>query len=1401
MIDKKVKLNDKLIRKFKETKGSITLFVLVSALFFTIVTTGAYISSNSKVQQEEKEIEKIQQEYNKVEINDIYQETYNEYINTATPTIQVYAGAVFKGEAKGQDKNSLKILYSDQEEVTLKLLSSNNNNSYVYSNTRDGEKFDVNNNEIKTKISTEGKTVYVYIKDIDGNVSKYYTAVTIKLTILEDKTIYIAEGNSTKITDIKGENLGNITYGELQDKSIISLNDDTITGLKAGTTTLKATESNGGATATVTIKVTNVVLAKIIGTTNIGENKKIDISGTNYGTLTATSTDNTIATASINGTTLVITPVKVGDTTITVTEANAGATANYKIKVVKITLAPNGGQYTMPTSGKATIKSTVNVDNIGSEDKIETAWTSEKVEWKTINNNTEVSKTDCIEGTYYLYVKINSEYTYQSSAFIVGENTLTENIIKLTPNTTSWTNQNVKVTASYGSTLTQNKTLTCTGTSGTNYTVDGTTSVTVITNNKTITATAKDAAGNQITKTLTIANIDKELPTVTLSPNGGNYTIPQGNSTIAISTKLTATDTGGSNLNTLQYAWSRSNTSEPSTWTTFTNNGTIKANTNGTWYMWTKVTDGATNRATNIKVSNAFITNCQVNYNANEGAGAPGSQTVLYGTTMTINSSVPTRTGYTFQGWSTNANSSTAEYQVGGTINVTSSFTLYAVWKINSYSIDLNMTVDGIAYNAGYNGKITIGLKIGGTDKGYVTDYCQASNYGTSYEIYEVKLDGISVAYSKTGTLGAGTLDLRVYFNTISFTANSGTYGSVSTSNYIVLSGTTYSTSSNTLTLSDGRKVTASTKSVTGYMSTFNGWSPTSGTINSATSVTASFSGVDNIAPSVELKSNTTTPTNKIAYLTTTANDSGSGICDYTFYYKNGDTTKNDGSTSGATTNNDGTFECKTKFGYTEVYVIVKDNAGNTKKSNTITIKDFCIIEELELQAFRDGINNDSSNSKFNTATIVQSADITLTSTWSEPIGNNDTHKFIGKYDGGNKKISKLRLDTTKNAIGLFGYNSGTVQNVNLINSYTKGNTYVGGIVGYNTGNINNCKLSYETIPGFSSSTGVTGMINVGGIVGYSSGNIENCQVNAGMILSTGSPDSTNLRKIGGICGLLVEGSTGSIKNCTNNVTVNNISGKGTGGIVGVIQKSGTGCRTIESCSNTGNVISSSELTGGICGAAAGLDTNNELLITKCKNTGAVTGGFDVGGIAGKLATAGYVRINECYNTGIIKATDYSSGLATAAGGIAGFTSDHNYIQYSYNTASVQGTSSSGSTNIGGITGALATNSTITSCYNIGSVSITKSITNDYYVGGLVGKNANGDNLNNISNSYSIYNANTGNKYLVGTATGGYSEPKYNTNINAKPDGTYITADNLGSTYYYQSSSTDNHPKLRNNPE
>lgn len=68
-----------------------------------------------------------------------------------------------------------------------------------------------------------------------------------------------------------------------------------------------------------------------------------------------------------------------------------------------------------------------------------------------------------------------------------------------------------------------------------------------------------------------------------------------------------------------------------------------------------------------------------VKYNANGGTDAPSNQTKWYGTVLTLSSSKPTRTGYTFLGWGTSSTDTTVDYNAGANYGADADVTLYAI--------------------------------------------------------------------------------------------------------------------------------------------------------------------------------------------------------------------------------------------------------------------------------------------------------------------------------------------------------------------------------------------------------------------------------------------------------------------------------------------------------------------------------------------------------------------------------------------------------------------------------------------------------------------------------------------------------------------------------------------------
>ena len=132
---------------------------------------------------------------------------------------------------------------------------------------------------------------------------------------------------------------------------------------------------------------------------------------------------------------------------------------------------------------------------------------------------------------------------------------------------------------------------------------------------------------------------------------------------------------------------------------------------------------GGTVCVTGCKNFSSATSTYTISYNANGGSGAPGNQTKTHGINLTLSSTKPMRDGYTFLGWATSANATSATYSAGGTYSANSGATLYAVWRIN---------VINVYYNAN-------GGKVGNSAYGYTADAngllskYQTINYGKTF--------------------------------------------------------------------------------------------------------------------------------------------------------------------------------------------------------------------------------------------------------------------------------------------------------------------------------------------------------------------------------------------------------------------------------------------------------------------------------------------------------------------------------------------------------------------------------------------------------------------------------------------------------------------------------------------
>ena len=83
-----------------------------------------------------------------------------------------------------------------------------------------------------------------------------------------------------------------------------------------------------------------------------------------------------------------------------------------------------------------------------------------------------------------------------------------------------------------------------------------------------------------------------------------------------------------------------------------------------------------------------------VSYNkGDDGTGsAPSNDAKIYGIALTLPDAAFTRTGYTQDGWSVNANGSTKDYELNGSYTANEDDVLYPHWQINNHNITYSQT-------------------------------------------------------------------------------------------------------------------------------------------------------------------------------------------------------------------------------------------------------------------------------------------------------------------------------------------------------------------------------------------------------------------------------------------------------------------------------------------------------------------------------------------------------------------------------------------------------------------------------------------------------------------------------------------------------------------------------------
>ena len=280
---------------------------------------------------------------------------------------------------------------------------------------------------------------------------------------------------------------------------------------------------------------------------------------------------------------------------------------------------------------------------------------------------------------------------------------------------------------------------------------------------------------------------------------------------------------------------------------------------------------------------------------------------------------------------------------------------------------------------------------------------------------------------------------------------------------------------------------------------------------------------------------------------------------------------------------------------------------------------------------------------------FILTSDINLNNANWTPIGIDAFHPFNGNLDGGNHAISGLKVNTSTQWAGLFGYVDSPAGNAVVMRDLTlkdgsvtttfTGTSFCGGLVAYVWGGI---ILNDVTVEGFTVKGGIDG---TGGLVGSGSVAMTNCHNRGGFVTGryagglagkgysnlqdrvfagcTNKAAVVGERTAGGMTGNETY-SNGSYTSCTNSGSISATQGYASGIAAG---------GSYERCSNSGAVTG--QQAAGIC--------VNGSKATNCSNTGAVTGtgtGTGTGYAAGILTNGGYGGTVEfCWNTGSVEAS------------------------------------------------------------------------------------------------------------------------------------------------------------------
>ncbi len=274
-------------------------------------------------------------------------------------------------------------------------------------------------------------------------------------------------------------------------------------------------------------------------------------------------------------------------------------------ELIQIDFDKNGDTYNIAKDGTVDISSNIIItyENGMTMRSREYGWSNSNEQepsvWTSFATDTiNVKNEDVGQGSYYLWVRVENikdiTNTLVSNVFQVNENE-----IGLSKSNDEYTTSSVNVIIDYKDTYVSDKKV------GIGRTLDEATKNSVanenttieVTENSFVYVTAKDAYGNISSNYIEINNIDTQPPVITVTPNGKEYIVKNGETT-QIDVKVSVEDKI-SGVKEVKYYWSTSNTEKPTEdkYIVTANNSTVSSSKvgHGTYYLWVKATDNVGN--------------------------------------------------------------------------------------------------------------------------------------------------------------------------------------------------------------------------------------------------------------------------------------------------------------------------------------------------------------------------------------------------------------------------------------------------------------------------------------------------------------------------------------------------------------------------------------------------------------------------------------------------------------------------------------------------------------------------------------------------------------------------------------------------------------------------------------